>query len=129
MQFPVSSRLARGVVLINSTGRDLPDALVDQVDELYVDDLTLLSGHTNRHFVAAHLAKRADRPGSRIDTERTGPRIDADLGLLLAGRHVRAHADNTVLVELLGVDTLNVRLAHRIRQAAERAGLGSRVRL
>src|ERR1700741_997509 len=36
------SQLARGVVLINSTGRDLPDALVDQVDELYVDDLTLL---------------------------------------------------------------------------------------
>ncbi|MGH3879871.1 MAG: hypothetical protein ACRDSK_22830 [Actinophytocola sp.] len=119
------SQLARGVVLINSTGRDLPDALVDQVDELYVDDLTLLSGHTNRHFVAAHLAKRADRPG----VERAGPRIDADLGLLLAGRHVRAHADNTVLVELLGVSTLNVRLAYRIQQAAERAGLGSRVRL
>lgn len=119
-----AGQLARGAVLINTTGRDLPDDLVEQVDERYVDDFSRLAANKHRYFVSAHLAAPADRS----DVGYTGPLIAADLGQLLAGRRpARQHADNLVLVELLGAQTLNVRLARQIQLAAVRAGLGSRV--
>jgi ornithine cyclodeaminase/alanine dehydrogenase-like protein (mu-crystallin family) len=120
------SQLARGTVLINTTGRDLPADLVDQVDELYVDDFSLLERNKDRYFVSAHCTGSPGPPG----VERPGPRIAADLGELLAGRRTaREHVDNVVLVELLSARTLTVRLAHQIQQAAVRAGLGTRVEL
>ncbi len=116
--------LARGTVLINTTGRDLPAELVDHVDELYVDDLALLPACRDRYFVARHLEERARSGG----VGGYVPRIAADLGQLLAGRHrARRHGDNIVLVELLGARRLNVRLADHIRRAAERIGLGCSV--
>ncbi|MGH3760474.1 hypothetical protein [Actinophytocola sp.] len=122
-----AGELARGTVIVNTTGRDLPDELVDQVDELYVDDLSLLAANEERYFVSAHRAATANGFG---DLGHPGPRIVADLGQLLSGRHhAREHVGDVVLVELLGARTPNVRLATRIQQAAQRAGLGSLVEL
>jgi ornithine cyclodeaminase/alanine dehydrogenase-like protein (mu-crystallin family) len=119
-------QLARGTVLVNTTGRDLPVSLVEQVGELYVDDFSLLEDNKDRYFVSAHLAEPPEAPG----VARTAPRITADLGQLLAGRRpTREHVDNVVLVELLSGRTLTVQLAHQIQQAAVRIGLGSRVEL
>lgn len=119
-------RLARGTVLVNTSGVDLPAKLVDEADEVYVDDLSLLAANRDRYVVSAHLA--APPAGAGLGTEPDGPRIAADLGRLLAGRHpARAHLDNVVLVELLGTGALDTRLALHIEQAAVRAGLGTRV--
>ncbi|OLF11279.1 hypothetical protein [Actinophytocola xanthii] len=110
-------RLARGAVLINATGRDLPATLVDRADQVVVDDLALLSTNGHRYVVAAHRAALA---------AHHAPRIAADLGQLLTGRDAAdRQADAVVLVELLGVWELNPRLAVRIYQAAQRSGLGS----
>jgi ornithine cyclodeaminase/alanine dehydrogenase-like protein (mu-crystallin family) len=111
-------QLARGAVLVNSTGKDAPADLVDRVDQVFVDDIGLLPGHVDRHVVAAHLAgpDGADR------------RITADLPQLLTGRHAgRQRIDDVVLVELLGVDEPNVELAYRIYEGAKRTGLGERI--
>lgn len=112
--------LARGTVLINATGHDLPTEVVDQVGELYVDDLSLLSDNKDRYFVATHLRTAAGgRNGS-------GNRISADLGQLLVDGHFRSSQhDRPVLVELLSADQLSVPLALRILETAARMRLGT----
>jgi hypothetical protein len=111
--------LARGTVLINATGHDLPADLVDQVGELYVDDLALLAENKDRYFVAAHLAAARNRYGSTV-------RITADLGQLLVDEHFRLERhDRPVLVELLSTDLLSVPLAHQILESALRRRIGS----
>lgn len=113
-------RFARGTVLVNATGHDLPAELVDRVEDVYVDDLGLLADHSRRQVVAAHLAAEADGsvPGE--------PRIVTDLGLLLTGRvGPRRRVDGIVLVELLGVAEVSTELAHRICAAARQAGIGT----
>ena len=103
-------QLARGAVLVNATGRDLPAELLDQVDVVYVDDLDLLDSHADRAVVAAHRAEA---------------RISGDLAQLLTGRRSgRRSASDIVLVELLGVHELNADLAYRIYEVATHAGLG-----
>lgn len=111
--------LARGTVLINATGHDLPADLVDEVDQLYVDDLALLTDNVRRYFVATHL-KNADH------THGSTPRIAADLGQLLVDGHFRRELhDRPVLVELLGTDQLSVPLALALLESALRGRLGS----
>lgn len=111
--------LARGTVLINATGHDLPAELVDEIGQLYVDDLALLADNMSRYFVGAHL-KAADHANGR------GPRIAADLGqLLVDGQFHRELHDRPVLVELLGTDQLSVPLALAILESALRRRLGS----
>lgn len=110
--------LAAGTVLVNATGHDLPAELVDQVGELYVDDLGLLAAHQDRYFVAAHLEAVRHRNGST-------PRIAADLGqLLLDGHFRRVQHERPVLVELLSGDQLSGPLALQILEAALRRRLG-----
>ncbi|MPZ83092.1 MAG: hypothetical protein GEV28_22950 [Actinophytocola sp.] len=119
-------QLARGAVLVNATGRNLPAELVDRMAEVYVDDFSLLPGNGDRYIVSTHLLATAGDTG----VEQTGRYIAADLGQLLAGEHGgREHEDNRVLVELLSGRRLNVQLAYRILQAARRNGLGSRFEL
>lgn len=118
-------QLARGAVLVNATGRDLPDHLVDQMDQVFVDDFGLLEDHLDRSVVANHLALPTSDTAGVHEFDR---RITADLGQVLTGRHPgRRRTDDVVLVELLGVHELNVRLAHRIHEAATRTGLGERI--
>jgi len=113
-------QLARGAVVVNATGTDLPDDLVDRMDQVFIDDFGLLGDNLDRSVVASHLALPA--------TDVADRRITADLGQLLTGRHPgRRRTDDVVLVELLGVHELNVRLARRIHEAATRTGLGERI--
>lgn len=115
-------QIARGALLVNATGNDLPADLVDQVDHVYVDDLGLLDRYPDRRAVATHLAEPT--------TTRRGaePRIAGDLAGLLAGRLAhRWRADDIVLVELLGVHELNADLAYRIYEVATHTGLGVRI--
>lgn len=119
-------QLARGAVLVNGTGKDLPADLVDQVDEVFVDDVGRLGDHLDRRVVASHLATPVSGPAD-LDGG-FGRRIAADLSQLLTGRHPgRRHTDDIVLVELLGVDELNAELAYRIYEGATRTGLGERI--
>jgi ornithine cyclodeaminase/alanine dehydrogenase-like protein (mu-crystallin family) len=119
-------KLARGAVLINATGRDLPIELVDQVDQVYVDDLGLIDYYPDRHVVATHHAE----PSVRTATMRrgAGPRIAGDLAQLLTGRQAGSRrTSDVVLVELLGAHELNADLAYRIYEAASHTGLGVRI--
>lgn len=121
-------QLVRGTVLINATGRDLPDDLVERVDQVYVDDLAELAAHADRFVVARHLAAAGSGAGTEDAPAPRRPTIAGDLGRLLAGTHPgRERADDIVLVELLGPSTLNVALAHKIFQAARQHGLGTQV--
>ena len=72
-------------LLVNATGMDLPAELVDQVDQVYVDDLGLLDRYPERHVAATHLAEPRRRP--RRPHSGTEPRIAGDLAQLLSGRH------------------------------------------
>lgn len=115
-------QLAEGTVLINATGRDLPAGLVNNVDGIYVDDVGLLEANRHRHIVASHLGE-SESAGTDAVRE---PRIVADLGQLLIGAHAgREQVDDILLVELLGTDQLNLRLALETCRAAQRCGLGT----
>jgi ornithine cyclodeaminase/alanine dehydrogenase-like protein (mu-crystallin family) len=123
-------RLARGSVLVNAGGGDLPDEVVDGVDQVYVDDAGLIAANQHRYFVMVHndaRAPRAERPRRFTDCHRSR-RIEADLGELLTGKHSgRRGFDDVLLVELLSVDTLDAHLTSRLHQAALDRGLGVRV--
>lgn len=111
-------QLTRGAVVINAAGEDLPDELVDGVDQLYVDDAALLERNVHRSFVRRHLAGMA--VGSRRPVT-----IEADLGQVLTGAHAgRTHIDDILLVELLGGNAMDVRLACSLHRAALANGLG-----
>lgn len=117
-------QIARGALLVNATGRDLPSDLVDQVDQVYVDDIGLLDRYPDRRVVATHLAE----PTIGTKTASSGLRIADDLAGLLAGRQPRrSRTDDIVLVELLGVHELNADLAYRIYEVATHTGLGVRI--
>lgn len=87
---------AKGAVLVNATGRDLPEEVVGRVGHVFVDDLALLSPAA-RHGPA--------RP-ARIATHRL-PRCQpaGDLRQLVTGEHPgRSSPEQTFLVELLSVN-------------------------
>jgi ornithine cyclodeaminase/alanine dehydrogenase-like protein (mu-crystallin family) len=119
--------LAHGALLVNATGEDLPTDLVDQVDQVYVDDLGLLDRYPDRRVVACHLAEHL---GQHTVTPGRGaePRIAGDLVQLLTGRQSgRRRTGEIALVELLGVHELNADLAYRIYEVASHTGLGVRI--
>lgn len=112
-------QLAPGAVLVNATGEELPDRLTAEVDHVFVDDLRLVGQGTRVHSLCGR---------SRADRAR--PSVTADLGQLLSGRHPgRFRFDDVLLVELLGAQALNVRLARQLYRAARRGGLGARLEL
>ncbi len=118
--------LVRGTLLVNTSGHDLPTTLLDHVDQVYVDDLTLLPRHTDRYVVARHLATTADT--DRAGDDPRPPTIAADLGLLLAGTCAgRVRQDDVVVVELLSTRDPDIHLATTIAEAAVRCDLGQRV--
>jgi ornithine cyclodeaminase/alanine dehydrogenase-like protein (mu-crystallin family) len=125
-------QVALGALLVNVSGRDLPDRLVRDVDGIFVDDLGLLDANRHRGFVRAHLdppdaVTRSCPEGWHRGRAMGGSRrIDADLGQVLAGTHAgRRLADDILLVELLGVRELDVALASRIQQVAQEHGIGT----
>jgi len=121
------NHLARGTVLVNASGHDLPTALVDHADQIFVDDLALLAAHPDRYVVARHLRHLSSGTAWTRDHGHP-PAISADLGRLLAGTHPgrEQHAD-TLVVELLSVSTPDARLAQTIAETAVRLRLGVQV--
>jgi ornithine cyclodeaminase/alanine dehydrogenase-like protein (mu-crystallin family) len=108
---------AKGAVVVNASDHDLPDDVVEGVDQVYVDDLALVAASAHRRFVRAHLA----------GTGRPRCHLEADLAQVCTGRHAgRAHPDHVLLVELLGTRVLDLSLASHIHKAALRHGLGVR---
>jgi ornithine cyclodeaminase/alanine dehydrogenase-like protein (mu-crystallin family) len=125
--------LRPGVLAINASRRDLPDEVLADVDQVYVDDLGLLEHNQHRKFVRMHLFGSGTQPGSvpqaregwhRRSVWRDQQRIRSDLSHVLTGRHRRTDADDVVLVELLGGPSLDIWLASHIYQAAIRLGPG-----
>lgn len=105
-----AGQLARGGLLVNATGTDLPADLVDRVDQVFVDDLGLLADYPDRHVTG------------------TESGIAGDLARLLADQHAdRRRTGDLVLVELLGARELNADLAFRIYEVATQTGLGVRI--
>jgi len=122
-------QLPKGAVLINTTGEDLPDDLVDAVDQIYVDDSSLISRNAHRYFARMHMAGNGEcpPPPGRI-VGRRPPRVAADLAQVLTGAHPgRTHLDHILLVELLGARVLDARLASKLHGAALERGLGVRL--
>jgi ornithine cyclodeaminase/alanine dehydrogenase-like protein (mu-crystallin family) len=106
--------LAKGTVVVNATGQDLPGDLVGSVDQIYVDDASLIEKKLDRYTVRTHLS------GQR--------RIDADLGQVLSGTHPgRTYLDHILLVELLGADVLSPSLAGVLHRTAVDRRLGSQL--
>jgi ornithine cyclodeaminase/alanine dehydrogenase-like protein (mu-crystallin family) len=129
-------QLAPGVLLVNAASRDLPDELIDGVDQLYVDDLALVRDNQHRNFVKLHLAGLAAQPEPLCQRSegwcrpqvvwRHQRRIDAELSWILTGRHHgRTHLDDVLLVELLSERVVDIALASRLQQAAVEHGLGA----
>jgi ornithine cyclodeaminase/alanine dehydrogenase-like protein (mu-crystallin family) len=127
-------QLALGALLVNASGRDLPEALLRGVDGIFVDDLGLLERNRHRRFVRMHL----DRPDSAPEPVRRPEgwyragavsgrrRVAADLGQVLAGTHPgRALVDDILLMELLGPRDLDIALACRIQRVALEHGVGT----
>jgi ornithine cyclodeaminase/alanine dehydrogenase-like protein (mu-crystallin family) len=126
----------RGLLLVNASGQDLSDAVLDVVDQAYVDDARLLADNRHRAVVRVHLSGPTTDPIRQAEGWhrhqqhwRTLRRIDADLRQVLAGTHPgRSHADDVLLVELLGTAAAGPRLATTLCEAALELGLGTRVR-
>lgn len=129
------AQVRRPAMLVNLAGRDLPDELVDAVDQLYVNDIELLAGNTHRHFVRVHLREgsrgepdtaTAERPiESAAGAWSSRRRIDADLHQVLSShRPYRTQLTGVLLFELFATKVLDLALACRIRQTALERGLG-----
>lgn len=118
-------RLATGALLVNASGRDLPDPVVAAADQIFVDDLRLLAASADRNFVTPHRPE----PKSRRGRDRRPTReVAADLPRVVDGSHPgRAHRDETVLVELLSTGTVDVELAYELGWAALKRGFGAEV--
>lgn len=87
-------QLARGAVLVNSSGRALVSQVADRVDQVYVDDTVVVDRNEYRGTVVA------------------------DLSAVLSGGGTRRRADDILLAELLGANALDVRLAWEVHRAA-----------
>jgi ornithine cyclodeaminase/alanine dehydrogenase-like protein (mu-crystallin family) len=123
-------RLALGAVVINTTGHDLPDRVVDGVDGIYVDDSRLLETNQHRRFVQLHLDRIATGSGEPHGPSEGWHRnqclIQADLAQVLTGaRPGRTHVDDVLLVELLGLRELDVTLACLLQRTALDNGVGA----
>jgi len=119
--------LVRGTVLVNASGQDLPVEVIDHVDQIYVDDLDLLSANEDRQIVREHLKHAA--AGAIAGGQDRPPAIAGGLGLLLAGvRPGREQQTDIVVVELLSAHAPDTHLAHLIAETAVQRGLGDQVR-
>jgi ornithine cyclodeaminase/alanine dehydrogenase-like protein (mu-crystallin family) len=117
-------RLPAHGLAVNAARRDLPDDILAQVDQVYVDDLGLLEHNQHRKFVRSHLAGATARAGLARQPRHGGQCVETDLGHVLAGEHEQTDVDDVLLVELLGGALLDVTLGRYIHRAAIDLGLG-----
>jgi ornithine cyclodeaminase/alanine dehydrogenase-like protein (mu-crystallin family) len=88
-----SMHVSRGALLVNATGRDLPDAVVDRVDRIFIDDPGLLAPAARNGLCRP--ARAAVHPSPLY-------RLTGDLRQVLTGQFAgRVSHDDVLLVELL----------------------------
>jgi ornithine cyclodeaminase/alanine dehydrogenase-like protein (mu-crystallin family) len=130
-------QLARGALVVNAAGRDLPVDVVNRVDHVFVDDARLLDSRTDREFVRMHRKSAHDESVSSHESEgwhrpegdwRHGRRVDADLAQVLSGEHPgRTRSDDILLFEPLSAQELDITLAGQLLRIALDRGLGVRL--
>jgi ornithine cyclodeaminase/alanine dehydrogenase-like protein (mu-crystallin family) len=125
-RWPDTGQLPQGTVLINTSGEDPPSNLINAVDQVYVDDATLIENHPHRYFARKQMtgsnagSTRPDRNDSRRYRY-----VEADFAEILTGAHPgRTHLDHILLVELLSTGVLDVGLACELHRAALEHGFG-----
>ncbi|MEV0569069.1 hypothetical protein [Dactylosporangium sp. NPDC050588] len=113
---PAGTHLAKGALVVNAAGTELPAGFADGAQVHLVDDARLLTGAPDPQMyldLGAAAGGHDARP------------VDADLGQVLTGLHRgRPHLDAIVVVELLSAGLLILPLAGRLHQLALRLGLG-----
>ncbi len=122
-----AGQFARGAVVINGMGSELPADLVGGADQLYVDYADLLCEDRRRYVVVPGAACGARRAGQG---HRHNPgwlwRVEADLVQVMTGTHPgRTDPDHILLVDLLSANSLSAGLADQFRRAALRHGFGT----
>jgi ornithine cyclodeaminase/alanine dehydrogenase-like protein (mu-crystallin family) len=86
-------RLARGALVVNASGGDLPQDLADQVGHVFVDDMSLV-GRAAEHGLS--------RPAQVPDRRRSRYRLVGDLRQVVVAEHPgRTGQEQVLLVELL----------------------------
>lgn len=114
-------QLAAGALLVNASGSDLADDLVDRVGKVYTDAPDLLAGRPDRYFVRRHLAAAPAR-----GPEDHPPGLAIGAGDVLRGAHrCRFGPEEIRLVELLSVGEPDLALAVGLYRAAYLLGLVS----
>jgi len=123
------AELAKGALLVNASGTDLPNDVVDRVDKVYADAPDLMARHRDRYFVRRHLSASAAR--GRLPPPSAGlvahpPGIVVGLGAVLSGAYrSRVGADEIRLVELLSAGEPDLRLAAELCRTARFLSLGA----
>jgi ornithine cyclodeaminase/alanine dehydrogenase-like protein (mu-crystallin family) len=122
-----AQRLAKGAVLVITTGVDPSAALLGGVHAVYVDNPDGVADCDRSSTGARSTSARSARHGRH---GHRCPPVVADLGRVLAGEHPgRTDHDHVLLVELTGDGAgLDAVLAGRIHQAAAAAGIGTLTR-
>ncbi|TCO47427.1 hypothetical protein [Actinocrispum wychmicini] len=121
--------LTKGALLINTSGEDLPDDVVDRVDKVYADAPDLLADNDDRYFVRRHFETLAARgqfspPASTLIAHPPG--VVVGLGEVLSGAYrSRVGADEIRLVEVLSAGEPDLRLAAELCRTARLLGLGA----
>ncbi|GAA1547883.1 hypothetical protein GCM10009827_080190 [Dactylosporangium maewongense] len=114
---PAGTHLAKGALVVNAAGTELPAGFADGAQVHLVDDARLLTGVPDPQMYLDLGATAAGGHDARP--------VDADLGQVLTGLHRgRPHLDAIVVVELLSAGLLILPLAGRLHQLARRLGLG-----
>ncbi|GAB3056393.1 hypothetical protein [Micromonospora schwarzwaldensis] len=86
-------RLARGALLVNASGRDLPPQLAGQVGPVFVDDMSLLARAAEHGLARPAQPRRGHQPSYRLV---------GDLREVVLAEHVgRTDPEQVLLVELL----------------------------
>ena len=120
--------IAKGALLVNGSGWDLPVSVVDGATRIYVDNLQLLGDNLHRYFVRAHKSWEGGGAMGRRQEHRVQC-IAGDLSGVLRGDHVaRSEPEGIVLVEALSAGALSTALGHQLTLAAHRLGLGRAIK-
>ena len=119
--------LAKGAVVVNSSGADLPDTVTAAATKIYVDSMHLIEDNPHRRLVQIHTAHYT-RGAAGHRAKHRFPPITGDLSGLLNGNHAaRTEPGAIVLVEMLSAAALSCSLGHQLTQAAQWLGLGTAI--
>jgi hypothetical protein len=120
--------IARGAVIVNCSGLDLPVNVVHGVTKVCVDDLQLVDANGHRYFIRLHRLNE-DRAAMLRPRDLRLCRIAADLvELLRRGHSPPAEPPGVVLVEVLGAGDCSASLTRQIVRVAHRLGMGNAIR-